>query len=451
MEADVTIEPLGGAEGRSESTDSAPELSSPHQRLAIVDVQPTEPLLSSTQFTLRLTLDGMEPSPGIARVVTFWDGSPFVVEQTVSLTDYERGYCDVPFSAEQSLPAGRVTFSVALITETGDQANFRLRSRVLPAKSLELTLSALSNFLTGVTDARAVKIGENFVVDVGVTLSNGQESRVDMRPEVAWEFWDGPVGSGAPVQHGVAHVGEPVTIQGLSTWRGSLHFVFAPGTGVYRKLSGREDLTLRTTMVKTTGRVVRATIPVRTMFVFGLNIIRVGDELYSPEEYADLYDAVELAQSMYEQIAITFAVERLNLPVAWAEPFLTITSMSEVRVLRYLFSGPDNDYVDVFIVPSLLRAGFLGTSPMPGPTSHSGWRSGVAVDRMSAGIHGRPIGRLNVETLASAIAHEVGHYLGIDHLDEEGNVMRPYSDSDNTVFNYPQYRTMIRHGWIRRA
>jgi hypothetical protein len=48
------------------------------------------------------------------------------------------------------------------------------------------------------------------------------------------------------------------------------------------------------------------------------------------------------------------------------------------------------------------------------------------------------------------IGHEVGHYLGLPHVSEAGNLMLSSSGETDTHLNYdPQYRTIIRHGWMR--
>jgi hypothetical protein len=48
------------------------------------------------------------------------------------------------------------------------------------------------------------------------------------------------------------------------------------------------------------------------------------------------------------------------------------------------------------------------------------------------------------------VGHEVGHYLGLSHTTAAGNLMLSNSGTTDTALNYdPQYRTIIRHGWVR--
>ena len=46
------------------------------------------------------------------------------------------------------------------------------------------------------------------------------------------------------------------------------------------------------------------------------------------------------------------------------------------------------------------------------------------------------------------MAHELGHYLGLQHTNDAGNLILPSSGTTDTNLSYDQYRTMIRHGWV---
>jgi hypothetical protein len=55
---------------------------------------------------------------------------------------------------------------------------------------------------------------------------------------------------------------------------------------------------------------------------------------------------------------------------------------------------------------------------------------------------------LNVKYLGMLIGHEVGHYLGLVHVTEPGNLLLANSAATDTALNYdPQYRTLVRFGW----
>ena len=116
---------------------------------------------------------------------------------------------------------------------------------------------------------------------------------------------------------------------------------------------------------------------------------RVGAESFTAEEYADLYRAVDLTRAIYERRDATLAVDRRNISNARAGGFTVITSESVARDLFDQWSGPDNTFIDVFVVPSISGTGFDGLAgDIPGPPSHSGRESGVVVDHSGITLGG---------------------------------------------------------------
>jgi len=419
-------------------------------RVVISDVQPVDGrVMSHRPFRLRVWLASGGPCNGLLRVVTEWAGEPFVVEQFVSAKDMSRGRIDVRFDRSQTLPVGPATFSVSLITERGAQAEFRVTCAVLPSNPFSLSVSPRDHFVTGSFSARAVRQGSSFVTVVTVTLSNGNSSAVAMNTGFTWEFWDGGVGSGTRVENGTGSFSGSISVPAFGTWSGWIAFTSPSGSGVFNKLDGKEDLALKIAMTRVSGATVSGEITVRTMFRFGLNITRVGAESFTSQEYSDLYAAVDVTRTIYERRDVTLSVDRRNITNAQAGGFTVITSESEARDLFEQWSGP-NDFIDVFVVPSISGTGFDGLAgDIPGPTSHSGRESGVVVDK-SGFVDGSGTRRLKIPYLGMLIGHEVGHYLGLSHVGTAGNLMLSSSGASDTNLNYdPQYRTIIRHGWVR--
>jgi hypothetical protein len=410
-------------------------------RVAIRDVQPARGrIMSGRPFRLEISFAVAVKCTGFLRIVVEWAGLPFTVERVLSAKEMAKGKVSVAFSARRSLPVGPATFHASLYTDRGSQTSFRVTCAVLPSNPFSLSVSPRDNFVTGSFSARAVRQGSSFVTVIGVTLSNGNPTAVSMQNGFNWEFWDGPIGSGTRVEQGAGSFGGSITVTAFGTWSGWIAFSSPSGSGIFNKLNGKEDLAVRITMTRSNGATVFGDLTVRTMFRFGLNITRVGAEGFSAADYTKLYQAVDATRNIYERRDVSFDVDRRNITNAQAGGFLVITSESEARDVFEQWSGPDNNFIDVFVVHSISGTGFDGLAgDIPGPTSHSGRKSGVIVDKSG----------LNVPYLGMLIGHEVGHYLGLSHVTDAGNLMLSSSGASDTNLNYdPQYRKIIRHGWV---
>jgi hypothetical protein len=410
-------------------------------RVAINDVQPaTRRITSGRPFRLEVSFAAPVKCTGLLRIAVEWTGSPFFVERILSAKEMAKGKAGVAFNRQQTLPVGPATFHVSLYTDRGSQTSFRVTCAVLPSYPLSLSVSPRANFVTGSISARAVRQGSSFVTAFRVSLINGNARAVAMRNDFSWEFWDGSVESGTLVEQGRALLAGPINVPGYGVWSAAISMTSPPSSGAFKKLTGKKDLTLRISMTRASGSVVSGELAVRTMFRFGLNITRVGAEDFSEADYAKLYQAVDVARSIYERRDVTFDVNRRHIPNALVGEFSLISSANEAQELFKTWSGPENNFIDVFLVHSTAGANFDGYSAgVPGPTAHSGRRSGVVVDKSG----------LNVPFLGMLIAHEVGHYLGLDHISEAGNLMHPLSNSTDTYLKYrSQYRLLIQHGWV---
>ncbi len=83
----------------------------------------------------------------------------------------------------------------------------------------------------------------------------------------------------------------------------------------------------------------------------------------------------------------------------------------------------------------------------PGPMSDSGSNSGVVADKTGY-VDGSGTKRLSVDYLGMLVGHEVGHYLGLVHISEAGNLMLASSGTNDTNLNYDQYRTIMGYGRV---
>lgn len=419
-------------------------------RLVITDVRPHPArIMSDRPYTLRVSFAaGGRAHARLVSIRVSWVGEPFVVERLVAARDRKAGFLDVRFGRGHRLPPGPARFDVDLFGASGAQASHGVTCAVLPSNPLSLSLSPNAHFVTGTFSARGVREGGNFTTTINVTVFNGDAGAVSMTGSFTWKFWDGGVG-GSLVEQGNGSFGGSFTVAGHNTWGGWMVFTSPPGSGIFGRYDSREDMTIEIIMSRASGGTISATITCRTMFRFGLNITRVDAEAWTSQERQDLIDASFTTRTIYERRDVTHDIDRRLIHSADSGGFGVLNSESEARDLLEQWSGPGNN-IDVFIVHDIIGTGFDGLAgDTPGPTSHSGRESGVVASK-SGFVDGSGQKRLHVAYLGMLIAHEVGHYLGLDHVTETANLMLSSSGQNDTTLNYePQYRTIIKHGWMR--
>jgi hypothetical protein len=425
-------------------------------RIAILDVFPVEDrIFSGRRFDLRVRFVATpKAAVALVSVRVRWAGEPFIVEKRITAREVTRGYVDIRFDREHQLPTGPAAFDVTVFGTEGGEASFRVTCAVLPSNPFSLGLSPNANFVTGTFSARGVRSGSDFVTAINTTLSNGDTGSVAVSPTFTWKFWDGGVG-GSLVEQGTGGFGGAIVVPGLGTWGGWITFTSPPGSGIFNKYNGREDMTSEIIMHRQSGGDVSGTITARTMFRFGVNVTEVAGEDYVGGEPGDLWDAAQVLKTIYERTDVSVDFDFRQIHRADVGGFEQVDSESEARDLWNDWSGPSSNHnIDAFVV-QLVAIPIAGggtadgiDGDIPGPTSHSGRSSGVVASK-SGFVDATGMRRLHVQYLGMLMAHELGHYLGLNHTNAAGNLMLPSSGATDTTLNYdPQYRTIIRHGWV---
>ncbi|WP_129337005.1 hypothetical protein [Cellulomonas endophytica] len=449
----------GGAAGAAEALRGRPELLDEVRRvhaaallpgetpLVITDVT-TEPVLSWTPATLVVHYRNPHEEPVVlASVTVTWAGEPFVVEQEVR-ADAREGTLELRLDEEHTLPVGPAGLDVTLWRADGARAAVRHTVLVLPSNPLAMALGPAGARVTGSWSLRGDHRPESdtFVTECEITITNGDPRPVAMGRSMSWEFWDGPVGGGTRVEAGTLTWSAPITVPALGAWRGSVHFSSPRGSGVFGRYDRKEDLALAVSATAVDGRVLRAEITARTLLAYGVNIIKVGT--FGAQEHADLYAAVDRMREVFEARDITLrGVDRRLITAAQAGGYTTVGSEDEYRDMLEAWSCA-NDYVDVFVVQDFAWAGYNGyAGDIPGPATKGGRKDGVAVEKTGY-TDGSGTARLDVETLALLVGHEVGHYLGLAHQETTDNLMRSSSGVRGAAVDYEQYRLMFPHGYV---
>jgi len=419
-------------------------------RLAIEDMQPGgRRIMSDRPFRMDVRFNHCGPArPALVSILIEWVGKPFVVEQAITVKEAIAGRVSVRFGRKQSLPAGPAVFRASLFDKEGGQARFRTSCMVLPSNPLTMSLSPRTNFVTGTVSLRGVReAGNVFRTRISITISNGDASAVSINQAMSWDFWDGGVG-GTHVEGGAYTWGSAINVPAYGAWSGNITVSSPNNSGIHDRYDDKEDMTVEFGFTASDGRNISDTITARVMAGFGMNMTRVGSESFTNAEYNDLYDAVDVTQDIYEARDVTYTgISRRHITNADAGSYTIINSLNEGYNLFSDWSGPNNDYIDVFIVHDH-TTGFDGLAgDAPGPTSHSGSESGVWADKTGY-TDASGNARLSVDYLGMLIGHEVGHYLGLDHTNLAGNLLLSSSGTNDTDLTYDQYRTIIDYGWV---
>jgi hypothetical protein len=393
-------------------------------------------------------------APVLASVRVEWAGKAFLVEKAIAPREASSGSFLVRFNKRQTLPTGPAVLRTTIFSKTGAQAEFRVTCFVLPSNPFALSLSPNGSFVTGTFSARGVRNGNAYDTGVAVTLSNGDAAPVPMSGNFTWKFWGSGVGSYI-VEQGTGNLGGAFSVPGFGTWGGWIDFNSPNGSGIFGFYNSKKDMTIEIAMDRTDGGgEVSGSITARTMFQFGVNLTQVAFEDFSQQEFADLDTAGQVLRGIYEARDVTLVTDDRGIPRASAGPFELVTTDSEAHDLWNDWSGPDtNDNIDMFVVNQVaIPIAGDGTADgmdgnIPGPTSHDGPDSGTIANK-GGFVDASGVRRLDSAYLGMLMGHELGHYLGLVHVSDAGNLMLPSSGTTDTNLNYDQYKTLIQHGWV---
>jgi hypothetical protein len=178
-----------------------------------------------------------------------------------------------------------------------------------------------------------------------------------------------------------------------------------------------------------------APLPVRQL---DLNIIRVGIEDFTAADMADIDNAINVTRLMYAKVRINVRnVSFWNISLSEAGANAIIDSQAEAEDLTWDWTVP-NDAHDVFVVRVMVDAD--GWSAIDG-----------SCDKNVKGMTGSVVSLNGTRNnTANTFAHEIGHYLGLDHIPDPGNFIGGDGKSDSFAgIQAWQGAIMRRHCFVK--
>jgi hypothetical protein len=245
-----------------------------------------------------------------------------------------------------------------------------------------------------------------------------------------------------------------IAIPAMSTVYGTWRTWHDAGSAAYEVFIDKGDLTFHYGMRGSGFAPTRAQIW-RAMRVIGYNIIRVGD--FTTAERNEYREAArDVASGIFRSRDMTVhGVElyRIEGTTEMDQDKARFRFISDEDELREMFAAytVSNWFLDVFFVEGIWD-GAYGRSWTDGPVDKDGEDSGLVIRRDSDTVN-----------LGQTFAHEAGHYLGLEHADEDDgcadtdpsdpnisdNFIFSLSAKDSDVITGCQITTMRQHGLVR--
>jgi hypothetical protein len=171
-----------------------------------------------------------------------------------------------------------------------------------------------------------------------------------------------------------------------------------------------------------------------------INLIAVGRDNYTAADVAQMNGSLTVMRQIYAQVGLNVGtVRHFQIDAARAGALEVIDSLAEADQLTDDWTV-DNNALDVFVVRSMNGA--------------DGWSAvNGSCDKNAGGMSGSVVS-LNgsLANSGNTYAHEVGHYLGLNHIPDADNFIGGGGNSNSNTRIHPwQGTTMKGHCFVIRT
>jgi len=241
-----------------------------------------------------------------------------------------------------------------------------------------------------------------------------------------------------------------VAYRTIDTW-------YPQGSSVWDKFNQRWDLTIQFTYEADNGILISDAAAYRPMSTVPLNAIKTTD-FTAPQTIAE-HNAVAIASEILEDRDVTIYnpswrilsnqkdKDRFGIiDIGWTDGH---HDFDEGHDLYEEISGPDQDRLDAFI-----PVGFQYTSEVPPEHQNVGGFSTVngpypKDDQPRKSGSMVLLDENDQEFFGVAIAHEVCHYLGLEHEDDSDNLMEKTGGTTGHQLTWTQWDKIRKHGMMK--
>jgi hypothetical protein len=420
----------------------------------------SEPVWKGKQFGIRVRFRlPNDQAPPLLRLDVkmprgLWQSATFTV------SDEEQRAGEKILDGYVAVKTGEIMVVATLYGGSGGAARAEARLEALPTNPISMQIFPQSAGTNGVGPAYYNSGEDRFYCYVRAEIANGFPSNVVVGPVVLCKVTDG----GSEVDTFSFTIG-PTVVPANSVRNIFFYTYFGSSSDVYDIFDDFGDVKMEFTIQTSQGLFPTDWNVWAAMTQISLALNFVGN--ISEGNRAAFQSVVENeASAILEQAGLYITDTKIfqipsdhpdfnryrDLVMEGNKASDCTAGSDEADDMRSGWSSP-TIWLDVWIVESVsgppCSANVLGFSPVDGPTGKSGDDSGFIIK-----INGRNMttatGR---QMLGQTIAHELGHFLGLEHVDPDPlnvNLMNRFNSLTATVVTHTQYKEMADHGFVKR-
>ena len=383
-----------------------------------------------------------DSQPGVRLIQLHVDSVSHSLELSREVTREERRRGVVAFDLPGMAP-GVMNVRASVYDGAGSRDRIDGTLPVIPDPG-ELTVAAYpagGSLRTAAGAARSTPEGD-FICSAAFEFANGTRGERRLRGRVEWSASAGrPYGTLSGSHDWGVEIVVPAE-ESSSGW--FLDIRISRSSTLASALRAGKVVVIRYRFREVNGTSHDATMTWRVVRGPHVNLIYVGSERFPPERRAVVREAMVVVHDIFGQR--DFGVGRVGeygIPERDAGSYLSIKDTGEARALTNDFTV-DNDAMDLFIVHNYEGA-VLGSSGIDGPCekNENWWQpkdwTGSVVEQFTP----------DRAHQAQVIAHELGHYLGLDHSGTRSNLMYYESTPTRTALTSGQADEMRGHCFMR--